>query len=40
VCDLTELKNFFDYNDQLDRVRNTRLADFIQELEEARKFIL
>ena len=40
VCDLTELKNFFDYNDQLDRVRNTRLADFIPELEDARKFIL
>jgi sulfatase maturation enzyme AslB (radical SAM superfamily) len=40
VCDLPALKNFFDYNDQLDRVRNTKLADFIPELEEARKFLL
>ena len=40
VCDLPALKNCFDYNDQLDRVRNTKLADFIPELEEARKFLL
>ena len=40
ICDLKELKNFFDYNDQLDRVRKTRLEDFIPDLAEARKFIL
>jgi len=40
ICDLKELKNFFDYNDQLDRVRGTRLEDFIPELAEARKFII
>ena len=38
VCDLQQLKNFFDYNDQLDRVRGTKLKDYIPELEEARKF--
>jgi sulfatase maturation enzyme AslB (radical SAM superfamily) len=40
VCNLKELKDFFNYNDQLDRVRRTRLEDFIPELEAARKFIL
>ena len=40
VCDINELRKFFDYNDQLDRARGTRLVDFIPELEEARKFIL
>jgi len=40
VCDLKALQNFFDYNDQLDRVRGTKLADFIPELEDARRFIL
>lgn len=39
VCNLKDLKDFFDYNDQLDRARGTRLADFIPELEQARKFI-
>ena len=39
VCDLKNLKDFFDYNDQLDRVRGTKLADFIPELEAARTFI-
>jgi pyruvate-formate lyase-activating enzyme len=38
-CDLKDLKDFFDYNDQLDRVRGTKLADFIPELEAARTFI-
>jgi hypothetical protein len=32
------LKDFFDYNDQLDRARGTRLGDYIPELEAARKF--
>jgi sulfatase maturation enzyme AslB (radical SAM superfamily) len=40
VCDLKALKDFFDYNDQLDRARGTRLADYIPELEAARKFII
>jgi len=39
VCDLEELRNFFQYNDQLDRARGTKLADYIPELEAARKFI-
>lgn len=39
VCDLKKLKDFFDYNDQLDGARGTKLADYIPELEAARKFI-
>lgn len=39
-CDVDQLKNFFDYNDQLDRVRGTRLADYIPELEAARSFLI
>jgi len=38
-CNIKDLKDFFDYNDQLDRVRGTRLADYIPELELARKYI-
>jgi pyruvate-formate lyase-activating enzyme len=38
-CDFNELRNFFNYNDQLDRVRGTKLADYIPELELARKFV-
>lgn len=33
------LKQFFDYNDQLDKARNVKLADYIPELEECRKFL-
>jgi hypothetical protein len=40
ACDLVELKNFFLYNDQLDHARNSRLGDYIPELEECRKYIL
>ena len=40
VCDLEKLRGFFEYNDQLDRVRGTRLKDYIPELERARAFIL
>jgi sulfatase maturation enzyme AslB (radical SAM superfamily) len=40
VCDLQQLKNFFDYNDQLDQARGTELKDYIPELEAARKFIV
>ena len=40
VCDLKQLKTFFDYNDQLDNVRGTKLSDYIPELEDARRYIL
>jgi sulfatase maturation enzyme AslB (radical SAM superfamily) len=40
VCDMEKLRNFFIYNDQLDRVRNTKLVDFIPELELARSYII
>jgi pyruvate-formate lyase-activating enzyme len=40
VCDLKSLKDFFAYNDQLDRARGTKLADYIPELEAARSYIL
>jgi len=39
VCDVKSLKDFFAYNDQLDRARGTKLIDFIPELEAARKYI-
>lgn len=39
VCNLDELKEFFEYNDQLDRARGTRLADYIPELELARTYL-
>lgn len=32
------LKQFFTYNDNLDRARNSKLGDYIPELEQARKF--
>ena len=38
VCDVASLKDFFAYNDQLDRARGTKLIDFIPELEAARKY--
>lgn len=38
-CDLKLLKQFFDYNDQLDQARNVKLIDYIPELEECRKFL-
>ena len=38
--DLDALHNFFTYNDNLDRVRNVKLADYIPELEQARSLIL
>jgi len=40
VCDLQHLKTFFDYNDQLDQARGTKLKDYIPELELARSYIL
>ena len=38
-CDLQSLKEFFEYNDKLDAARNSRLGDYIPELEECRKYI-
>jgi sulfatase maturation enzyme AslB (radical SAM superfamily) len=38
--DLGSLKQFFEFNDQLDRARSSRLGDYIPELEACRKFIL
>lgn len=38
-CDLQLLKEFFEYNDKLDAARNSRLGDYIPELEECRKYI-
>jgi pyruvate-formate lyase-activating enzyme len=40
VFSATDLRAFFDYNDQLDRVRGVKLADYIPELEACRKYIL
>jgi sulfatase maturation enzyme AslB (radical SAM superfamily) len=37
--DLEKLKDFFKFNDKLDQSRNIRLADYIPELEAARKLI-
>jgi sulfatase maturation enzyme AslB (radical SAM superfamily) len=39
VCDIKSLQDFFAFNDQLDRARGTKLADFIPELEAARSYI-
>lgn len=39
VCNLKDLKQFFDYNDQLDQARNVRLIDYIPELEAGRQYI-
>jgi hypothetical protein len=40
VCDTKQLRDFFDFNDQLDRARGTKLGDYIPELEMARRFLL
>jgi MoaA/NifB/PqqE/SkfB family radical SAM enzyme len=37
--DLTKLELFFKYNDQLDTYRNSRLVDYIPELEQFRKLL-
>jgi len=39
TCDLNSLREFFEYNDQLDQARNIRLIDYIPELEECRKYL-
>jgi len=38
--DLYWLRKFYEFNDKLDASRNVRLADYIPELEECRKYIL
>ena len=38
--DLEKLKLFFEFNDKLDQSRNIRLANYIPELEQARKLIV
>ena len=38
-CDLNLLRQFFDYNDQLDKARGVRLVDYIPELEAGRKLL-
>ena len=37
---LEHLSDFFKYNDQLDRARNSSLKDYIPELEECRKYLI
>ena len=39
VCDLKSLGDFFVFNDQLDHARGTQLANYIPELDAARKLI-
>jgi sulfatase maturation enzyme AslB (radical SAM superfamily) len=39
VCNLDDLRDFFKYNDQLDRARGVRLVDYIPDLEAARSLI-
>jgi MoaA/NifB/PqqE/SkfB family radical SAM enzyme len=39
TCDLNALAEFFRYNDDLDRVRKSKLADYIPELEACRRFL-
>jgi hypothetical protein len=40
VFNLDHLRMFFNYNDQLDRARGVKLADYIPELEACRKYII
>jgi sulfatase maturation enzyme AslB (radical SAM superfamily) len=40
VCDVKSLGDFFAFNDQLDSVRGTKLADYIPELEAARSYTI
>lgn len=39
TCDLDALGKFFKYNDQLDQARNSRLGDYIPELEAVRTLV-
>ena len=39
-CNLDVLSKFFQYNDQLDQARGSRLVDYIPELEQARSLII
>ena len=36
---IDSLKQFFEFNDKLDQSRNIKLADYIPELEQARKLL-
>lgn len=36
---VNDLRDFFEFNDQLDNARNSKLGDYIPELEECRKYI-
>lgn len=38
-CNVEELKKFFEFNDKLDKIRGSRLGDYIPELEDCRKYI-
>ena len=38
-CNIDELKEFFNYNDQLDRARGVRLVDYIPELDATRSLL-
>lgn len=39
ACNIDDLRVFFNYNDQLDRARGVKLADYIPELEAARSLL-
>jgi sulfatase maturation enzyme AslB (radical SAM superfamily) len=39
ACNIDDLRDFFNYNDQLDRARGVKLADYIPELEAARSLL-
>jgi sulfatase maturation enzyme AslB (radical SAM superfamily) len=39
TCDIDTLRTFFEFNDKLDQSRNVRLADYVPELEECRKYL-
>ena len=39
VCNIDNLRKFFNYNDQLDQARGVRLADYIPELEAVRSLL-
>jgi molybdenum cofactor biosynthesis enzyme MoaA len=38
-CNLSDLKNFFEYMDTLDKIRDVRMKDYIPELDDCRKFL-
>ena len=38
-CNIEDLREFFEFNDQLDQARGSKLGDYIPELEACRTFI-